>query len=319
MMYLHEDRESFAEVLAVTSDRYGISGEIIEKDYYVSMLLKALHEVETGFVFRGGTSLSKCYQIIERFSEDIDLSLIPKADHITEGMKRNLKKQILAAVQQLGLAITNPADIRSRRDFNRYIAVYDSIYDQTTISHDIMIETFIAIRPFPVTTQTVYAYVQQVLQEAGQEKLIAEYGLMPFSMQVQDMRRTFIDKVFALCDYYLQNDIPKHSRHIYDIYQMMPQIAFNDEFKDLVEEVRKIRKKLRKCPSAQDEMDITDILSEIVNHAVYEKDYREITGKLLFKPIAYNVAVEGLNQLIGNRSFSKSTMRQEVNTQGEYR
>ena len=86
-MYLHEERESFAEVLAVTSDRYGISGEIIEKDYYVSMLLKALHEVETGFVFRGGTSLSKCYQIIERFSEDIDLSLIPKADHITEGMK----------------------------------------------------------------------------------------------------------------------------------------------------------------------------------------------------------------------------------------
>lgn len=304
MMYLHEDREIFTEIIAITSDRYGISGEIIEKDYYVSMLLKVLHAVEPGFVFRGGTSLSKCYQVIERFSEDIDLSLIPKVRHITEGMKRNLKKQILAAVQQLGLLIMNLEEIRSRRDFNRYITTYNSIYDQTVISHAIVIETFIAIRPFPVTIQTVHTYLQQVLHEIGQENLIVDYGLIPFPMQVQDMRRTFIDKVFALCDYYLQNDIQKHSRHIYDIYQMLPQITFDDRFKDLVKEVRGVRKDLRKCPSAQIGVDITEILHEIINHAVYEKDYREITEKLLFKPITYRVAIKGLKELLHSGIFS---------------
>ena len=67
-MYLHEDRSTFAEILSMVSDTYGISGEIAEKDYYVSMLLKELYTIEPKFVFRGGTSLSKCYHINHHWS-----------------------------------------------------------------------------------------------------------------------------------------------------------------------------------------------------------------------------------------------------------
>ena len=45
-----------------------------------------------------------------------------------------------------------------------------------------------------------------------------DYGLYPFDMKVQGLDRTFVDKVFAICDYYLQDNINKHSRHLYDVY-----------------------------------------------------------------------------------------------------
>ena len=48
---------------------------IIEKDYYVTLVLKEIATRNPDIVFKGGTSLSKCYKIIDRFSEDIDLNI----------------------------------------------------------------------------------------------------------------------------------------------------------------------------------------------------------------------------------------------------
>ena len=61
--------------------RSGINAKAIEKDWWVTLTLKALFKsVYAGFlVFKGGTSLSKCWKLIERFSEDIDIALDPEA------------------------------------------------------------------------------------------------------------------------------------------------------------------------------------------------------------------------------------------------
>ena len=40
-------------------------------------------------------------------------------------------------------------------------------------------------------------------------------------MKVQGLDRTLVDKVFAICDYYMQDRVKKHSRHIYDIYKLI--------------------------------------------------------------------------------------------------
>ena len=49
-----------------------------------------------------------------------------------------------------------------------------------------------------------------------------EFSLIPFSMKIQGIDRTLADKIFAICDYYLQGKEQKHSRHIYDIYKLLP-------------------------------------------------------------------------------------------------
>lgn len=75
MVYLHEDREQFLQALRLTYKQTRQMMQIIEKDYYVTVLLKLLAEKIPFIVFKGGTSLSKCHKVIRRFSEDIDLTI----------------------------------------------------------------------------------------------------------------------------------------------------------------------------------------------------------------------------------------------------
>ena len=62
--------------------------------------------------------------------------------------------------------------------------------------------------------------------------------------------------MFDLGDYYLADTIQGHSRHIYDLYKLLPAIEFNDELKSLVKTVREERKEHKTCLSIQDDIDI---------------------------------------------------------------
>lgn len=74
-MKLHENKRSLDELVKIASDYYAIDPALVEKDYFVTLLLKELTERVPELLFKGGTSLSKCHRIIDRFSEDIDLTL----------------------------------------------------------------------------------------------------------------------------------------------------------------------------------------------------------------------------------------------------
>ena len=78
-MFLHEDRQVFNEIITATSEHLGRPLDIVEKDYYVTMILKLLSEQYDNVVFKGGTSLSKALHVITRFSEDIDITF---SEHI---------------------------------------------------------------------------------------------------------------------------------------------------------------------------------------------------------------------------------------------
>ncbi len=75
MVYLHHDRKTFEEAINLVTHQTGISPQIVEKDYYVTMILRLLSEKVPYVVFKGGTSLSKCHRVIKRFSEDIDIAI----------------------------------------------------------------------------------------------------------------------------------------------------------------------------------------------------------------------------------------------------
>lgn len=69
---LHNETEIFEQPILRTSEYLNIKSEIIEKDYFVTIFLKKLVEKMPEIIFKGGTSLSKCYGLIERFSEDME-------------------------------------------------------------------------------------------------------------------------------------------------------------------------------------------------------------------------------------------------------
>lgn len=76
MSFVHEDKE-FEQLLAIVARDTGISEALIEKDYWVTHTLWALHETGLDIWFKGGTSLSKGFGLIRRFSEDLDMMILP--------------------------------------------------------------------------------------------------------------------------------------------------------------------------------------------------------------------------------------------------
>ena len=77
-MKLHTNRKLFQDAIIATAQRQNIKEIFIEKDYWVTLILKAVFENEIGkqVVFKGGTALSKCNSLIKRFSEDIDFVVL---------------------------------------------------------------------------------------------------------------------------------------------------------------------------------------------------------------------------------------------------
>lgn len=144
MVYLHKDKERFFEAINLVVYQTGLSAEAVEKDYYVTMILKHLAEKFSFIVFKGGTSLSKCHQVIKRFSEDLDLTIDMS---LSQGQKKKVKAAIVEIVEIMGLEIANLEEIKSRRDYNRYVIAYESVLTKKNgvVQPAVSVETFIII------------------------------------------------------------------------------------------------------------------------------------------------------------------------------
>ncbi len=124
-MLLHKDRELFEEVINGTAADLKLPVAVVEKDYYVTMILKMLSESNEDCVFKGGTSLSKAHHAIDRFSEDIDIAFSSK---LTQGQRKNLKNKVIAGISEtLDLPISDWDQTRSRRDYNCYTFAYNPL------------------------------------------------------------------------------------------------------------------------------------------------------------------------------------------------
>lgn len=299
---LHNERELFEQIILRTSESMGIEAGIVEKDYFVTLFLKKTVSKQPDIIFKGGTSLSKCYKLIKRFSEDIDLS-IECVTKPTEGQKKHLKLNVVSIIDKFNFNLTNADDIRSRRDFNRYIIDYPSVFSSDYLKQQLIVETAVFIRAYPSKVMTASSFIYEYLYDNGYHDIITQYDLEPFELNVQIAERTFIDKLYALCDYYLSDTVVEHSRHIYDIYKLLGVVEINDELRQLALEVREERKKHKTCLSAQDGVDINSLLQEIIDKDIYKSDYESITSSLLFEKIEYRTVVEALQIIIDSKLF----------------
>lgn len=303
MEFLHNNKEQFEEAINLTVYQTGISPVAVEKDYYVTMILRLLAEKMPFIVFKGGTSLSKCHRVIKRFSEDIDITIDTS---LSQGQKKKVKEALVEIVELLGLHIPNLNDTRSRRDYNRYIVEYSSVLPATGnyVQPSVLVETSYTAVSFPTVILPVNNYIGDMMKTEAPE-LIETYQLSTFEMKVQSIDRTLADKVFAVCDYYLQNRVRKHSRHIYDIYKLLPLISQDTSFHTLVTEVRAVRKLSPICPSAQDSVDVPELLNTIITSEVYKEDYQNLTEGLLEDSISYSTAITALKEIADNHMFDK--------------
>lgn len=234
-----QKKDTLNQVGAIT----GLPVNTIEKDWWVTLTLKACFQspYAKNLVFKGGTSLSKAWQLIERFSEDIDLVLdreilgysgelsktkIKKLREATAnfvaGEFRNVLQQTLVdmgvdpALFDLYVEESGDPD----RDPQILILKYKAVTDQTNDYLPDRVKLEIGCRSLmePASTREVHSIVGLTIPDQ-------QFSGKPFNILTVDPQRTMLEKMFLLHEEFSKEpEKVRHdrmSRHLYDLHRLM--------------------------------------------------------------------------------------------------
>ena len=304
-MNLYDNKEDLKTIIVNASEYFSFVPAIIEKDYYSMMFLKKLIEYDNNIIFKGGTSLSKCHKIISRYSEDIDLNYNGK---VGDSKRKSLKKEIQKISEEMNMNISNLDETRSRRDFNRYLINYNQSFNTSILKESIVVEVALQIPSFPYVEKECSTYIYDYLKSINRNDIIERYELNPFIVKVQSLERTFTDKIFAICDYYLSGKVERNSRHLYDLYKLSEVIDINS-LGLLINEVKEYRKSNPSCLSCKDGVFIKNIIKKIIDEKYYEYDYVNITSKLIdrneYAKYSYDIVIQLLENMLNNNQLDE--------------
>lgn len=298
-MYLHENKELFENIIGKMHNSTSLSSVVIEKDYYVTMILRLIAEKGADIgeaVFKGGTSLSKCHKVIDRFSEDIDITF---TEHLGDKRRKKLKYDVMKATsEELHLPIKNWDFIQSDRNLNSYFFDYKSLYEtsNTNLREGVKAETALASYSFPTEKMQISSFIGDYLIK-NKPELAKQYFLEPFEMMVQSLSRTFIDKVYASCDYFIQGKSRRLSRHLYDLFKIYPTITFDNNFISLAKEVKAHRAEMDICPSAKPGTNIKELIHNYCDTDFYKADFDIITETLINEEVSYSEVIDTMRKI----------------------
>lgn len=236
-MKLHENKTLFRQAVQFTADQMKIPAIYVEKDYWVTCVLFTIfnHEIGKDTVFKGGTALSKCYNLIERFSEDIDLVVLRREGESNN--KLTTKIRTISEVVNTLLPEVNIEGLTQKVGMNRKTAhAFNKEYkgDYGQVRDAIVVEATWLGYYEPYTTKSIVSFVGQMMMENKQTDLAIENGLLPFDLLALEPIRTICEKIMSLVRFsYSENpieDLKKKIRHTYDLHQLLKQAAYSEFF-----------------------------------------------------------------------------------------
>ena len=121
---VHEDRDFFREALLYTANMTGFNSQLVEKDYFCSVLLSFLYSDESPLVFKGGTCLSKVYGEFYRLSEDIDFMISTPTDSSRSFRRKTIEplKKMIGHISNVLSVFTILENLTGRNNSTQYIA-----------------------------------------------------------------------------------------------------------------------------------------------------------------------------------------------------
>jgi hypothetical protein len=239
-LFEHADFEQAILQAAEHFAGQGLRPAIIEKDYYVTEALRviavsrgaaqrnsATDNVNDGIIFKGGTSLSKGWNLIQRFSEDIDIFLDPLsfAPPLGKGgVDRQLKSLREAVASHPGLAFV-PGESQTIGGFGRNdrFAYTQRFGGPGEVANRVLLEAGTASGREPTSVVEISSYLGQFLKIRGLS--LGAEDETGFPMRLLHFRRTFVEKMFAIHGKVelLKRDgraLGSYARHYYDLYQL---------------------------------------------------------------------------------------------------
>jgi hypothetical protein len=232
-MTLHENISLYRDAIRFTAQQMNLKPVYIEKDYWVTYALFTIFKNEIGkdTVFKGGTALSKCYNMIERFSEDIDLVVLRREGETDSKLKSKLKA--VSTIVETVLPEVTIEGITHKMGMNRKTAhSYNKEFkgDYGQVRDVIILESTWLGYYEPYTTKSIVSFVGQMMIDNKQSDIAKENGLLPFTLLALEPIRTICEKIMSLVRFsYGENpmdDLKKKIRHTYDLHQLLKQNEF---------------------------------------------------------------------------------------------
>lgn len=226
-MNLHQDKDAFMALLSDIGQRTGIRSDIIEKDYYLTLLLweLSLRQQELPAYFKGGTALYKAIGRIRRFSEDIDLTV-----EVQDCSKSQGKKRLETAANSYQSLSRTAEKERESNHRGSITSVYE--YEPVTaIDQDDALQRFgfvkVEATSFTISEPTEQLEIAPLLYSEATELqrsiLERSFGVRPFTIQTIKMERIFADKILAAEFYYQRKMLFDTAKHLYDLVTMLEQ------------------------------------------------------------------------------------------------
>lgn len=239
--WLKIPEERRIEILNQASNSTGLPAIAIEKDWWVTLVLKASFSLEysSNIVFKGGTSLSKGWDVIERFSEDIDLAIDRKffgfEGDISKSQIKNLRKKscefisttflkdltkLFTGWQAIEECKLNAQPITDSDKDPQVIEIhYNSVFDKSDyLPQRVLIEVSSRSLMEPSENREIVSILSAAFPEQS-------FATKPFSISTVLPQRTFLEKIFLLHEEFSQNStkirIDRLSRHLYDLEKLM--------------------------------------------------------------------------------------------------
>lgn len=229
-MKLHYTDEQFSDAIQVTSQELGMAPEFVEKDYWICQILQRLsrHPQNERIVWKGGTSLSKAFGLIKRFSSDVDFAVL------LDGLSQNQQKKLVAKIgkdttsdlEELdmpGLTIKNNRFRKTYHGYKSLISRQNNALD--FLGHHVIVEINTYGNPHPYVRRSIKPFITEMLELHGLQSIIVDLDMMPFELNVLDKRRTLCEKVVSLIRFSFENNaeagILSKIRHFYDLYYLL--------------------------------------------------------------------------------------------------
>lgn len=239
-MKLHTDKKAFKEVVALSAEHFGYEQSHVEKDYWVSKILHdiSLSEYADKTYFKGGTSLSKAYGLIERFSEDLDLFVFTGDKSASKQAEKTLNRNLSKYIAEINSDIYKEDLSEAGGNYRKLYFSYDNAFQSVGLKEHLEVEIKSCDLPnkqlmfYPTDTRIIKPLVTTFLENIGQEELINTYGLESFRMKCINPRKTICDKISRLVKLsYNENAATLLAKHIRDVYDLTA-LYHNQEYSD---------------------------------------------------------------------------------------
>jgi hypothetical protein len=232
-MNLHFHSEAFRELVELSAYHFGYDQSHVEKDYWVSKILKELvfSNFSENIYFKGGTSLAKAYSLINRFSEDLDIFIYSGNPTSSKQAEKTLTRIISHYIINNNKEMYVQALSKTGGDFRKLTFSYATHFESSGLKENLEVEIKCCTLDdkstmyYPMQRRMIQPIIAEYLLTAGHNDLLTRFNLDIFEVQTIDPKRTLCDKISRLTRLSYNDNyemlIAKHIRDVYDIYQML--------------------------------------------------------------------------------------------------